>query len=659
METPTIHTPLQMGPYRLKNRLVALPVFTGYAGPDGCVSPLLLDHYTRLAGSGVSMVVVANVAVSPDGVTSKYNLRIDADHFISGLKDLASAIRRQGALACIQLNHAGRFAKTERPFLASPAEPSHLAHHISSLKGFMHAFPFEKRFRLTRFFLKQISAWRRAMTDAEIDTVITQFGRAAERAHRAGFDMVELHGANGYLLCEFLSPATNRRQSGFGGTLKNRAAFPLAVVHELKRRLPPWMPLGFRLLLDEWVPDGLEPTDAIAFARLLEQAGVGYLSAAAGTFNSMFRPPVMDRMARLAYLREETTRLTAQVSIPTVISGRVTTPSLADELLEGKAARLIGLGRALRIDADWVSKTRHPTPTLKTCRNCNACLKRVILDQGFVCRYWPKSEQLRIHFRHMLLTRNDRRLWVIADDDDAALFRAVIPDLLPLDRRVGPDRVPTILFLDGGAATERAAFLTWVDRQIAQSGCPASAVCVMEKRIQPSPDVELESAIETRRHGLVLIGRNRRQAWRERLLYRLHHKVIGLISPNPRLNAVVVLLDFSDASLLALDFTRHSFMGRPGVRVSFMHVLTGDAKSAGRRWSRFKKAVDLGAGEPLRMIPSSGSVSADILDQLTAGGYGTVIMGKRGLSGIKRLLPGSVSRAVLRGLDTQTLFLVD
>jgi 2,4-dienoyl-CoA reductase (NADPH2) len=179
---PTIHTPLQMGPYRLKNRLVALPVFTGYANPDGCVSPLLLTHYTRLAASGVSMVVVANVAVSSDGVTSEFNLRIDADRYVSGLSDLAAAIRDQGALACIQLNHAGRFAKTEQPLLASPADASHLVHHMSALKGFMHAFPFEKRFGLTHFFLKQIAAWHRSMTEAQIDAVITQFGRAAMRA---------------------------------------------------------------------------------------------------------------------------------------------------------------------------------------------------------------------------------------------------------------------------------------------------------------------------------------------------------------------------------------------------------------------------------------------------------------------------------------------
>ena len=269
MPPPTIHTPMQMGSRRLKNRLVALPVFTGYANPDGSVSSLLLKNYTALATSGVSMVVVANVAVSPDGVTSRYNLRVDDDRYIPGLKDLAAAIRRQGALACIQLNHAGRFAKTDQPLLASSADASNLSYHVASLKSFMHSFPFEKRFGLTRFFLKQISRWRRAMTREEVDAVIVKFYQAAKRAHQAGFDMIEIHGANGYLLCEFLSPATNKRPSGLGGTFENRVVLPLTVVREIRRHVPTLIPLGFRLLLNEWVPEGIQLKDAIVFALSL------------------------------------------------------------------------------------------------------------------------------------------------------------------------------------------------------------------------------------------------------------------------------------------------------------------------------------------------------------------------------------------------------
>ena len=106
----TIFSPFRLGPYQLKNRLIALPVYTGYAYPDGRVSPQLIGNYTKLAQSGAAMVVVANAAVAPDGATSTYSLRVDRDEYIPGLARLARAIKQNGAIACLQLNHAGRFA---------------------------------------------------------------------------------------------------------------------------------------------------------------------------------------------------------------------------------------------------------------------------------------------------------------------------------------------------------------------------------------------------------------------------------------------------------------------------------------------------------------------------------------------------------------------
>ena len=664
MPPPTIHTPMQMGSRRLKNRLVALPVFTGYANPDGSVSSLLLKHYTALATSGVSMVVVANVAVSPDGVTSRYNLRVDDDRYIPGLKDLAAAIRRQGALACIQLNHAGRFAKTDQPLLASSADASNLSYHVASLKSFMHSFPFEKRFGLTRFFLKQISRWRRAMTREEVDAVIVKFYQAAKRAHQAGFDMIEIHGANGYLLCEFLSPATNKRPSGLGGTFENRVVLPLTVVREIRRHVPTLIPLGFRLLLNEWVPEGIQLKDAIVFARLLEQAGISYLSAAAANFNSIFSPSVIKKMRRLAYLREDMIQLTSQVTIPTIISGRVTTPSLANELLKQRAAHMVGLGRALRVDADWVKKAKHPRSSITPCINCNWCLKSVILEQGFVCQRWPKTAQLKTHLDRMLLTRNCNGLWVIADGDDLEVFKKSVPDLLPVGQWSRWNHAITVFFLEslskeGALAKARTDFLTWVQHLSANAGYPEEKVTAVEKMVYGNWDEEIRAEIKKQNHGLVLIGRNRSQPWRERLFYTLRHKVIGLISPNNRLQNVAVSLDFSDASLLVLEFVRHAFKNRPEVKLNFIHALDGPKASAEQRWFRLKRVAGLNPEQPLKLIASRENAGTAILKEVAVGRYGTIIMGKRGLTGIKRLLLGSVSRAVLRKVDTQTLFLVD
>ncbi|MGD9189724.1 MAG: NADH:flavin oxidoreductase, partial [Desulfobacteraceae bacterium] len=483
---PTIHTPLPMGSHRLKNRLVALPVFTGYAYPDGSVSPLLRSHYSMLAATGVAMVVVANVAVATDGVTSIHNLRIDADRYIPGLAALARDIRRQGALACLQLNHAGRFAKTPQPRLVSPADTSNLTYNLSALKDFINSFPFERRFQLTGFFLKQFASWKRAMSGKEIDILIAKFREAARRAHKAGFDMIELHGANGYLLCEFLSPATNKLKTGFGGSLENRMTFPLSVVREIKQALPATVPLGFRLLLNEWVPGGIDLQESLVFAKQLQAAGIAYLSAAAGTFNSIFRPSVAKRMAQRAYLRKEMTALTRAVTIPTIISGRVLAPALADELLGRRTSDLIGLGRPLRVDPRWIDKSRSPTGDIRICIDCNTCLKRVILEKGFSCLRWSKTARLRTDLHHMLLTRNYKALWLICNNSDLATFKSGLPEILPADVWIDPRHAPTVLFMkrkaDAGlGAAEQAAFADWFRKLHRASGHPAASITTLSR----------------------------------------------------------------------------------------------------------------------------------------------------------------------------------
>lgn len=661
---PTIHTPLPMGPYRLKNRLVALPVFTGYAYPDGSVSALLRSHYAMLAATGAAMVVVANVAVASDGITSRHNLRIDADRYIPGLAALARDIRRQGALACIQLNHAGRFAKTPKPRLVSPADTSNLTYNLSALKDFINSFPFERRFQLTGFFLKQFATWHRAMTGKEIDTLIAGFREAARRAHKAGFDMIELHGANGYLLCEFLSPATNKLKAGFGGSLENRMAFPLMVVREIKQVLPAAVPLGFRLLLNEWVPGGIDLQESMVLAKRLEAAGIAYLSAAAGTFNSIFRPSVAKTMAQSAYLRKEMTVLTRAVAIPTIISGRVITPTLADELLGNRISDLIGLGRPLRVDPGWIDKSRSPTAKIRICIDCNTCLKRVILEKGFSCPRWSKAARLRTDLHHMLLTRNYKTLWLICDNSDVATFKAGLPDILPVDFWIPPRHAPAALFLKTNAdadmeAAEQTAFADWFRQLCQTSGHPAAPISTLSQTFTGGWNQAVCAEAEGGDFGVLLIGRNSRQPWRERLLYALRHKIVGLLNPNDRMRDVAVLLDFSASSLLILAFLHYAYGDRPDYRLHYIHACGDDDNPARRRWTEMKEVVNLKSDTPLKLIPSRGQVTAAIIDEITTHPYGTIVMGKRGLSGIKRLLLGSVSRAVLRRIDRQSLFLVD
>ncbi len=169
----------QLGPCVLKNRIVALPVFSGYAGKDGHVTELFLEHYAGLAASGAALVVVANAAVAADGKTSIHSLRADHDKYIPGLARLSRAIQKNGTRACLQLNHAGQYAQTEQPRLCALSQARHLRFKAAAFKELMEFFPYEERYALTRRFLSQANSWRREMTATEQERVITKFCRLA------------------------------------------------------------------------------------------------------------------------------------------------------------------------------------------------------------------------------------------------------------------------------------------------------------------------------------------------------------------------------------------------------------------------------------------------------------------------------------------------
>ncbi len=660
---PFLFSPLPLGPHTLKNRVVALPVHTGFARPDGRVSEWMVDFYTRLAASGAAMVVVANTAVSPDGAVSGFNLRADRDECIPGLARLASAIKSNGAVACLQLNHAGRFAKTHRPLLPSPIIAGNLAFNVESLKEFMEFFPFEKRFSLTRQLFSQITTWTSPMTDKERERVIRDFGAAAARAFEAGFNMIELHGANGYLLCQYLSKFTNKLTEGFGGDLSSRAAFPVAVIREIRKQVPPQFPIGFRLILKEWVPGGIDLGQALALAQRLEQENMAYLSASAATYNSLFSPEVRKKMARTAHLEKETKTLTEAVNIPTIISGRITTPACADRLIMEGVADLIGLGRPLRADPEWLAKAGTPGRKIIPCLNCNHCLKQVVLERGFNCRQWPGWMQMQTRLEHKLLTRQTRALWVVAHPLDIDVFKRYQPLLLPKQSHPPDHR---ILFLcDPREEPEfnllKKNFLNWLQSRIDPAGI--SGIPQTYSIFEPRGDWENTLVNEIRRgnHGRVFLAARPGRAWRERLPYRIRGKMTALLNTPPYPARALVLVDLSETTLLVLRTLGRTLMENPLFSFDFIHVETGrhTGEEPIHTWEEAIRIAGINAPIPLERIKTQTEVVPALVPLIRERGYGTIVMGKRGISGIKRWLLGSVSAGLLRQLTDQSLFLID
>jgi NADPH2 dehydrogenase len=361
---PNLFRPCRLQKLWLKNRLTMAPLYLGYADEGGTVSDLMRDHYRQMARSGVALVVVENAGIAQTGRGSSRTLRCDHDRYIKGLTHLADIIRAEKARSALQINHAGRFAQDAQPVSASAVT----------------AFG-----RTPRPLLKK-----------EIAAVQKQYARAAQRAQRAGFDLVELHGGTGYLLAQFVSPRTNRRADAYGGTLTNRMRFPLEVLARVKDAVGDF-PVGYRFLADEWLPDGLRTEESALLAAELARQGVAYLSVMGGTYESFPLPEVVRRSRRPCYMVNLARLIKKAVDVPVIAAGRIATPRLAEAILAKGYADFIGLARMLWVDPEWPRKARAgKDQTIRKCSpTCDACMQLVMRGQPAFCPRWAKDRRDR------------------------------------------------------------------------------------------------------------------------------------------------------------------------------------------------------------------------------------------------------------------------
>ena len=286
---PHLFSEIRVGGLTLKNRLTMAPLYLGYAGSEGTVSDMVLEHYRLMAQSGVAMVVVENATVDhPVGSGSNRTLRADTDANLDGLKRLAAAIKAAGALACLQINHAGRFAAVADAVAPSP--------------------------------VPTFGRTPQALTTRQIRIIQNQFVKAALRVKQAGFDMVELHGGTGYLLSQFVSPKTNRRDDRYGGTLSKRIAFPLEVLKRVQDTVGDF-PIGYRFLADEWLPDGLKLKESLVLAQALAENGIAYISVMGGTYESFLLPEVVKKSKRPGYMVSLANAVKRKVKVPVITAG--------------------------------------------------------------------------------------------------------------------------------------------------------------------------------------------------------------------------------------------------------------------------------------------------------------------------------------------------
>ena len=301
----------------LKNRIV-MPPMCMYQATNGQVNAFHRAHYATRAMGQVGFIIVEATAVTPEGRITDRDLGIWSDDHIAGLKQLVDEVHAYGAKIGIQLEHAGRKStSTSLPHLA----PS--------------AIPFSERYDTPN-----------AMTQADIDRVIAAFKAAAIRADKAGFDAIELHGAHGYLINEFLSPLTNQRTDAYGGSAQQRGQFLRELVEAIRPVWPSEKLFQIRVTAEEYHPDGNHPQDVIEHLRPVANAFDVIHVSSGGLVNVSMSPFPL-------YQVDFAKAIKAALKKPVIAVGLITTPEQVESVLQD--VDLVALGRELLRHPNWVN----------------------------------------------------------------------------------------------------------------------------------------------------------------------------------------------------------------------------------------------------------------------------------------------------------------
>lgn len=362
--------PIQIGTIEVKNRVVMAPMCTHYAAPDGSVPEHLIAYFEERAKGGAGLILPGFTFIDDKLSRASHNqIGVHSDLMVPGLNRLVERVQAHGARIFLQLCHGGRQSKPDliggRPIAPSAVSEEGLP--------------------------------PREMTPEEIREVVDAFGRAAERAMWAGFDGVELHGAHGYLIAEFLSDYTNRRTDGYGGDVYGRMRFALEVLAKVREYVGPEYPVGLRISGDEYLRTkgpgfegkGITIEHAGEIAKGMADAGVAYVhvSACLGLTAEYAAPPMYLSRGYNVHLAAA---VKENVDVPVITVGGINSPDLADQIVSEGKADLVAFGRALIADPYLPRKAEEGRPEeIRACIRCNDCLATTAKKRGVRCTVNP------------------------------------------------------------------------------------------------------------------------------------------------------------------------------------------------------------------------------------------------------------------------------
>jgi 2,4-dienoyl-CoA reductase-like NADH-dependent reductase (Old Yellow Enzyme family) len=379
--------PTRLAGVTLPNRIIRSATFEGMAGPDGVPGEELAAFYARIARGGAGAIITGLVCVQQDGKAFPTQMMIDRDETIDGFRRLTGAVHEHHTPVFAQLAHAGR--QTDAYTTGSrPKAPSAIRDRT---------FPLDKPGE---------------MTEKEIFQTIENFAAAAERARKAGFDGVQLHGAHGYLLSQFLTPAMNRRTDGWGGSTENRTRIVTEIIRLIRKRLGDF-PVLIKMNAYDHMKNGTTPAEAARVAGILAGAGVDAIEVSCGVMEDglntirVTRPPVAGLLNRARQTRnlpgpvktmikpvagllmktpgplnnynvEAAAAIKKQVRVPVMVVGGIRRLEDMERIIREEAADYIALARPFIIQPDIVNRLRTGQAVESACVSCGGCFTSIL-----------------------------------------------------------------------------------------------------------------------------------------------------------------------------------------------------------------------------------------------------------------------------------------
>ena len=355
-----LFTPMKIGKIEIPNRLVVSPMVTDYCNQDGTATERYIAYHEAKAKGGWGLIITEDYAVDPSGKGFSCVAGLWNDSQIASHAELTRRVHQYKSKIFAQIYHCGRQTASAitgcQPLAPSPVP-------CPTMQELPKELPVDG-----------------------IEKIVGQFGDTALRAKKAGFDGVEIHGAHGYLISEFMSPYSNKRTDEYGGHLLNRMRFPLKIVADIRAKCGKDFGVGFRISCDEFVPGGRTIEDTKAMAVFLEDAGIDVLHVSAGVYASADKivPASSTPHGWLAGYAEEVKKA---VRVPVITVGRINDPFVAESILASGKADFVAMGRASLADPEFPEKAKAALfDEIRPCIACNeGCIGILFTDQPIKC----------------------------------------------------------------------------------------------------------------------------------------------------------------------------------------------------------------------------------------------------------------------------------